>query len=370
MRIVPRHELEKLGQEPALEEKPEPVRYSLPIAAHEMGHAASYEGRRFPGLRHALERGLRWGGLGGEISGVIQGRPLLAAGMAGVRNLPTLVEEAGASLRANKALKESGMSPEDLSASRKQLLHAGATYLGGALGEVGGIAGSAALAHPLYRAAERLDSPDVAGTGGLGLLALPFVGAGVGASLAGIGFKKRMRGAPLAPVDKLDQLRQAMGVKARIHRLAEEGEGKDFGGGGAYVHTEPDLVSAPSREEKSEFQKMLHQGTPEQVKEIIDRGGILLSSVKPPKAKKKMAEAKKKPSLIGRVGKKIGLGALSTAVAAPIVLATIPKEYRQRMFGAIKERLTKKAQKNETISPSRAKLAQAQHWSALASALV
>jgi len=372
MRIVPR-QLEKRGQEAAPVVEPEQPQYNLPIAAHELGHAARFEGRRFPGLRHALERGLRWGGLGGEISAVVQGRPLLAAGMAGLRNLPELVEEAGASLRADKALREAGVSPEDLSASRKHLLHAGSTYLGGALGEAGGIAGSAALSKKLISLIRSGQIPPEAirGPVGAGLLLPPLIGTAAGAGLANIGYNKRMQKGPSTDMATIEKMRQAMGVKAGLHRAAEVGEGKNFGGGGAYIHKLPDLVNEPSEEEIEETTKLLHGGTEDQVRDIINRGGIMLSAIHP--KKKTAAAEEKKPSLAHRVGKKLGLGALSTAVAAPIVFATLPKGTREAVYGKIREiggKLTKKAQKDETALGSRETLAQAHHWSSLASALV
>jgi len=318
----------------------------------------------------------------------------MAAGMAGLRHLPTLVEEAGASLRGLKAMKESGQySPEELKSARNLLLHAGGTYLGGALGEAAGAAGAAKLWPALRKA--RLDPQ---GSGAISA-ALPLAGLSLGSGLPHIGLKKHMRGGSLISPEQAEEMRTAMGAKAGLHRLGPVGS-KAIGS--AYARFDPESLHTPSDKEIAELGKIVHKGTPEVGQDIVNRGGVLLEPLKP---LKKAAEAKKEPErkpFSHRLVKKLGLGALSLGVAAPIIYASLPptakQKVRERLGGAFSKVTGKIAIKHVPAEKFRAaglhpgstdykrvieiaknagvldlrheKLASDQHWSAVAAALV
>jgi hypothetical protein len=392
-------ELEKLGKEEAKKPSAVPL-FSAPVLAHELGHASRQEERKYPGLRRALETGIQLGGFGGMIAGIATGRPLLAASMAGIGKLPVLVEEAGATIRGLKALKESGKyTPEELVKARNVLLHAGATYLGGALGRAGGAALGAALVKG--NLSKSLD-PDAARAVVGGAIAAPWIAPMIGASLAGIGLIKHIDKGPTLKSDRAEQLRKQMAVAAILNRLKDKHKEE----AGFYMPPDPDAlhILTPRKSIESALQSITHGESKAKIKKSLDIGGVFVPSIKKTKSKTAAAKKEKKPeqkSFGRRLGKKLGLGAVSLGVAAPIVAAAIGKKGRGKVVDALKRAVSKSSPatgripidelegagyqvfRPQAFNPHRMnikkssadtlpheKLSEAQHWASVAAALV
>jgi hypothetical protein len=322
-------ELEKLGKEG---KKPEPKPlFSAPVTAHEFGHASRHDERKYPGLRHAIETGVRLGGFGGMVGSILAGRPLLAASMAGVGQLPTLVEEAGATMRGLKALKESEKyDEEELKRARNVLLHAGATYLGAALGRVG----TAALAGHLVKASpssEKLEA-GIVGT----IMGPAGLGPQLGAALAGIGLHQHIDSSPTITARDAEQLKKQIGSVAVFNRLKDKHK-KDAG---FYLPPDPDRLGLLLSKENLEkmIRDATHKGTTGQARKSVDIGGVFVPAIKKTKSKTAAAKKPKKEekSFGKRLGKKLGLGAASLAVAAPIAALAMGKKNRGKIKDAWK----------------------------------
>jgi len=367
--------LRKLGAEPALAEaQPQPVTtpqgFRAAVLAHELGHATDFEGRRLPALRKAIERGMWLGGQGASILGIARGRPI-AAGLGDlVADLPTLTSEGVASLRGYKALKGTGAyTPEQLANIRNTLLSAGSTYAGRTLMDVGQSAGMAAL-----QRAGKLE--DLVSAGGPLVIALPFLAkAGVGAGLGAL-FSRTAKKNPLLEEAKAEDLRQQMGVKGQIYK-------------GAPKLLEDNALYLPPGQHEGWFRKSVEQdlgrllaGRPSKktVRQLMEEGGVVMPLSKPPKEKKAEAEQPKKKSLIGRIGKGIGLGAVTLGTGAGILAASDP-EATKEVYQTVKGwRLAKgslkdlgRALKNMKLgsaAPASCEKLSSAHWPTLAKVLV
>lgn len=196
------------------------AKYRTAIAAHEMGHARDYETSSVPRLRTAL-RAL--GPLAGTIGGLVlahKGHRGLGALAAGAGFVPMLADEAIASFKGMKTLRErKKFTPEQLSGMRNQLLKAFGTYAATTAGVAGAVAAAGTkMPHEI---------PMLAG----GLTAL-----GLGAHMAAT-----LEDTPKENMKSLDQMRKGMGVKAGIYErqvLPHEGLGGRWSELGAF-YTQP-----------------------------------------------------------------------------------------------------------------------------------
>jgi hypothetical protein len=111
------------------------------LLAHELGHAQSAERTKYPKLRSALEAASVLGGAVGGAAYMLKGRPIPAAIASTMIMAPTLIEEARASIKGVRALKNTNsFSTKELKAMRGQLLSAYGTYAAVAGGLVGSTA--------------------------------------------------------------------------------------------------------------------------------------------------------------------------------------------------------------------------------------
>ena len=129
--------------------------------AHELGHTMAPEWlitrlakkvmKNTGGAEGGEILGNRAGILASGLQGLAQkeGLPLKAqlalAALPVLPNLPTLIEEARASLNADRLLRESGVTPEELKQSRKDNLLAYSTYLANPVVNAGTLAATAVL---------------------------------------------------------------------------------------------------------------------------------------------------------------------------------------------------------------------------------
>jgi hypothetical protein len=236
-------------------EAQEDLGFRASLLSHELGHAQDFEARKFPRLRNIGDSAASLGGTLAGISGEISGRPGLAAIGTLLREAPTLVNELAASTNAMRALKEHGMSEEDLRKVRNSLLLAGGTYGTAAAASVGGAALSAHLTRRIGK------SFPIAGLV-LGHLALP---------LAHKAYVASSKKSPVFSVDEGKRLRSEMGTTADIYRAA-----RDVGKveNAMYVSADP----KPTSWDKALLRPMLH--TDERKKETLARifseGGVIV----------------------------------------------------------------------------------------------
>jgi len=260
------------------------------------------------------------------------------------------------------------------------------------LGEAAGAAGAAKL-WPTLREKE-LDFPAFMAAG-----ILPTLGNQLGRHVGHIGYKKRIRSGPMVSAEQAEAMRKAVGAKAGVYGLSPKNKAL----GSAYLRVDPDsLRPLPSESSIAALGKLVHEGTPEIGRNIVDRGGILLEPLKP---LKKAAEANEQPprkSFGRRLAEKVGLGALSLGVAAPIIYASLPEAHKQKVreglggaFSKMTGKMTGKlvpaekfraaglypgstdykrvieiAKNAGVLDLRHEKLASDRHWSAVAAALV
>jgi hypothetical protein len=345
------------------------------VAAHEMGHATDFEGRRAPGLRRALERGLWLGGKGSSLLAQARGRPLMAAVGQLAAGAPELYSEGTATFRGLKALKESGKyTPEEMKKMRNTLLWAGGTYLAPRLVDAGFAAGGAALqkyrpdiTSHISRQVE--ESPDAAlglalGYGGAKRLAKILVGAPFGA-----GFVSSSKKAPPMTPSEAEVLRKQMGVGAQIYEAEPEviGENAAYMPGGQNYGMfkkpkEEMLGELLAAEEDKGKQKA-------RIKQILTEGGIILPKQKTGAERE---EWKKKPPSLGkRIAKGVGLGALTLGTAGGLIAASDPA-LTKKVVQTVKEHGLKglKTLKLASAEPPACETLSRAHWPTLAKVLV
>lgn len=148
-------------------------------------------------------------GMVGGAMAAIKNRPGLAALATGAGFLPILAEEAGASFRGMRALRESGkFSEEELRKARNTLYKAFGTYLSTVAGITGSIAGLGARSRVGRILGEA--APALGSLGALGLAA---------AAAASI------EGSPKLTKEDAEKIRAGMGVKAKIYPSSAKEEG-------------------------------------------------------------------------------------------------------------------------------------------------
>ena len=249
-------ELEKISK------KQEPWASRTAIAAHEMGHAQDYERTRIPGLRTA---GRVIGPIAGFAGGVAVSRkvhPLAGAGVAALGMAPMLADEAIASFKAMKELRNSKkFSQDEIKKMRGQLMRAGGTYLSSAAG----LSGAAAA---LGRG-----KPDLAE---LSLIAGSLGSLGLATSMAA-----GLEEAPKSDKAQLEALRKQMGIKGSLYR-AKEIPGRGMGGrwselGAFYM---PKTKSKLWRMYQERNIGDLVEGEPKKLQKLLSEGGVVLPRAK------------------------------------------------------------------------------------------
>lgn len=130
------------------------------ILSHEMGHAElqkSLPGRLSQGVLARSAPILA--GAAGVLGGAATGKKSVALGVPLMMNVPQLANEAAASIKGHRFLRDAGASKEDLSGARKEMLKNYSRYAGLAgMGALGGLVGLS-LNKKLAAARKRMTVP-------------------------------------------------------------------------------------------------------------------------------------------------------------------------------------------------------------------
>jgi len=347
----------------------DPTGFRAALMAHEMGHATDFEGRRMPALRQALERGLWLGGQGASYLAQYRGRPGVAAVGKLLAAAPEVFSEGVASRRGYNALKESGKyTPEELKKVRNTLLSAGSTYVAPPV--IGALDAAATAALQRSGHLENiLNSEAVIPY----LLAPHALSMGVGAGLGAL-FDRQAKKSPSMGNEEAEALRQQMGVKGNIYRGVDE-----IGSNAFYVPPGQHEGWGRKGREKDVGQ-ILHEDNKNKklVRQLLEQGGIIAPHF--PGKEKKGEEKPKKKSLIGRMAKGLGLGAVTLGTGAGLVAASDPegtkkffqtvKAWRQARGTAKELGRALKTMKVGSAAPASCETLSSAHWPTLAKVLV
>lgn len=281
------------------------VTYSAPFAAQELARASLVENR--PALQTALEKGLRAGGWVGSSIGMLRANPALGGGLELLRRAPKMTENIRSAVKGYKALKETGMGPEELAKARETLISLNARE--------GGLALGSALASGL------LSSPASLASGGIPLLQAPRLARYLTRPAAA----KAMEKGPQFTEEEIENLRNVIGTSVDVHRgrhgMWSDGAGYTEPGGGLLFSDLRDRIYA----------RKLFGGNLTQARKMRAEGGVVLPGrTRPmPKVAFKQQEKPQPDSRAKRIAKKVGIGLGATAIAGGLSYAALGPRGRQ-----------------------------------------
>lgn len=171
-----------------------------------------------------------------------------------------------------------------------------------------------------------------------------------------------------------EALRQQMNVKGGIYR------GVDAIGSNAFYVPPGQHEGWGRKEREKDVGQILHEDNSSKklIRQILEQGGIIAPHLAD--KEKKAEEKPKKKSLIGRIAKGLGLGAVTLGTGAGLVAASDPKGVKDFYQKVKAWRLTRgtvkdlgralKTMKVGSAAPSSCETLSSAHWPTLAKVLV